>query len=142
MSLRRSIPESRAKKLFEEILKGFKDAKYDARVGLARAAWSQGEILTSLGEFLEAPDSIVRFRACFILAVVSQEEPEAVRPFVPKLIQLLRDKSYNSQSIRSQAVFALLHTARRESEAIQAAMAKLTHRLTDYDERHVKWYWP
>lgn len=142
MSLRRSIPESRAKNLFAEILKGFKDAKYDARVGLACAAWSQNEIRASLGEFLEDPDSIVRFRACFVLAVVSQEEPEAVKPFIPKLIELLRDQSYNSQSIRSQAVFALLHTARKEPDLVQAAMAKLTHRLIDYDERHVKWYWP
>ena len=142
MSLQRAIPESKAKKFFAEILKGFKDAKYDTRVGLAHAAWSQAEIPASLGELLEDPDSIARLRACFILGVISEEEPEAVKPFVPKLIQLLRDQSDNSQSIRSQAVFALLNTARKEPDLVQAAMAKLTHRLTEYDERHVRWYWP
>ena len=142
MSLQRSISRSEIKKHFVEVLKGFKDTQYDMKVSLARSAWAHDEIRASLGQFLEDPDSIVRFRACFILAVISEEEPEAIRPFVPKLIQLLRDRSYNSTSIRSQAVFALLNMARKAPDMIQAAMAKLVHSLSDYDEHHVKWYWP
>jgi HEAT repeat protein len=95
-----------------------------------------------MGQFLDDSDSIVRFRACFILAVISEEEPQAVSAFVPKLIELLRDRSDNSTSIRSQAVFILLNVARQAPDAIEAATAKLAHRHTDYDERHVRWYWP
>ena len=142
MTPQQSAPQSETKKRFAEILREFKDANYGKKVSLARAVWAQSDIRANLLQFLEDSDSIVRFRACFILAVISEEEPEAIRPFVPKLIQLLRDRSYNSTSIRSQSVFALLNMARKAPDAIQAAMAKLVHRLTDYDEYHVKWYWP
>ena len=125
-----------------EVLKGFKTAKYDKKVRLARNAWEQEEIRSGLGQLLEDPDSIVRFRACFILAVISEEEPEAVRPFVPKLVKLLRDRSHNSENIRSQAIFALLNMARKVPVAIEASITKLVHKLTDHDEHHVKWYWP
>ena len=125
-----------------EVLKGFKTAKYDKKVRLARNAWEQEEIRSGLGQLLEDPDSIVRFRACFILAVISEEEPEAVRPFVPKLVKLLRDRSHNSENIRSQAIFALLNMARKVPDAIEASITKLVHKLTDHDEHHVKWYWP
>ena len=76
------------------MLKEFKGASYDKKVSLARAAWAHDEIRASLGQFLDDSDSIVRFRTCFILAVISEEEPQAVRPFIPKLIELLRDRSY------------------------------------------------
>jgi HEAT repeat protein len=124
------------------MLKGFKGASYDEKVSLARAAWAHDEIRASLGKFLDDSDSILRFRACFILAVISEEEPQAVSPFVPKLIELLRDRSDNSMSIRSQAVFSLLNVVRKAPDAIKAATAELTHRHADYDEHHVRWYWP
>jgi len=138
----RHTPQSETKKLLAEMLKGFKDAEYDTKVSLARAAWAQDDIRANLMQFLEDSDSIVRFRACFILAVTSQEEPEAIKPFVPKLIELLRDHSYNSQIIRSQAVFALLNAARDDPEVIATAIRHFIHRLADYDECHVKRYWP
>jgi HEAT repeat protein len=142
MLARRSTHQSGTKKRFSHMLKGFKGASYDKKVSLARAAWAHDEIRASLGQFLDDSDSIVRFRACFILAVISEEEPQAVRPFVPKLMELLRDRSDNSTSIRSQAVFSLLNVARKAPDVIEAATAKLAHRHTDYDERHVRWYWP
>lgn len=142
MLARRSTHQSDTKKRFSHMLKGFKGASYDKKVSLARAAWAHDEIRASLGQFLDDSDSIVRFRACFILAVISEEEPQAVRPLVPKLTELLRDRSDNSTSIRSQAVFSLLNVARQAPDAIEAATAKLAHRHTDYDEHHVRWYWP
>jgi HEAT repeat protein len=126
----------------EEALNEFKTADYDKKVRLAHNAWGQEEIRSGLGQLLEDPDSIVRFRACFILAVISEEEPEAIRPFVPKLIKLLRDRSHNSDNIRSQAIFALLNMARKAPDAIEESITKLVHKLTDHDEHHVKWYWP
>ncbi len=142
MLARRSTHQSDTKKRFSHMLKGFKSASYAKKVSLARAAWAHDEIQASLGQFLDDSDSIVRFRACFILAVISEEEPQAVRPFVPKLIELLRDRSDNSTSIRSQAVFSLLNAARQAPDVMEAATAKFTHRHTDYEEHHVRWYWP
>jgi HEAT repeat protein len=141
MQVRRTNRQSATKEHFLQVLKGFKGASYDEKVSLARAAWAHDEIRASLGKFLDDSDSIVRFRACFILAVISEEEPQSVRPFVPKLIELLRDRSDNSKSIRSQATFSLLNVAQQAPDAIEAATAKFTHRYTDYDEHHVKWYW-
>jgi len=142
MLARRTNRQSATKEHFLQVLKGFKGASYDEKVSLAQAAWAHDEIRASMGQFLDDSDSIVRFRACFILAVISEEEPQAVSAFVPKLIELLRDRSDNSTSIRSQAVFILLNVARQAPDAIEAATAKLAHRHTDYDERHVRWYWP
>ncbi len=142
MLVRRSTHQSDTKKRFSHMLKGFKGASYDKKVSLARAAWAHDEIRASLGQFLDDSDSIIRLRACFILAVISEEEPQAIRPFVPKLIELLGDRSDNSTSIHSQAVFCLLNVARQAPDAIDAATAKFTHRHTDYDEHHVRWYWP
>ena len=142
MLVHRSSRQPDTKKRFSHVLKGFKGASYEEKVSLARTALADDEIRASLGQFLDDSDSIVRFRACFILAVISEEEPQAVRPLVPKLIELLRDRSDNSTSIRSQAVFSLLNVARKVPDVIDAATTKLIHKHTDYDERHVRWYWP
>ena len=136
------VRKPKINKLLHEVLKGFKAARYDKKVRLARTAWGQEEIRSGLGQLLEDPESIVRFRACFILAVISGEEPEAVRPFVPKLVKLLRDRSQNSENIRSQAIFALLSVARTAPDTIEQSLQKMVHKLTDYDENHVRWYWP
>jgi len=49
MVARQTTHQSDTKKRFSNMLKGFKGASYDEKVGLARAAWAHDEIRASLG---------------------------------------------------------------------------------------------
>lgn len=133
----KSTPESKARARLKEVFRDFEDAKYGVRLSLAHAAWDDSEIRASLAQFLEDADPDIRFKACFIAGVISEENPELIRPFSTKLVMLLEDKSTHWVGIHSWAMAALLHIGLKDPEILNAAIPKLVKRLTDRDE----WEW-
>lgn len=130
----KSTPESRARNRFREVFRDFENAKYDVKINLVHVAWEDNEVRASIAQFFEDPDPDIRYKACFIAGVISEEDAEMIKPFSAKLIMLLEDKSSNWVGIHSYAKLALQHIAQKDPEILRAVIPKLVKRLADRDE--------
>ena len=92
-------------------------------------------LVSKLVEFLNDENECVRGTASRILGGLAGEHPELVKPAIPKLIELLDDKScyWKHREVWEEATEALARIAEVDAESVKPAVITLLERLDDED---------